>query len=273
MRRLITFDSGQPESVHLGITYAHPNILTSGDPGRVLKVRKYLDPPVKTVKNRGFVTVHGFYKRMGVTASSSGIGVASVQATFPELLEACLPADSEEGDPKIFGTRMGSAGANQDFLNVGDFVATTKVDRDEEASSSVMGPHYVAWASPNVYAKLIETANRLKKDGQNVYGGMTRVTDSIYYDALEGKIPKNVFAVSMEMSMYCALRDRFLMDHGIDIDFGNLLFVREASKKTDQGLTDTGNFASLQQMIEDVQIKTCLETLFELREEHNRLLV
>ena len=207
MRRQYTFNSGE-RMYHLDLSFAHPNVLSSGSPGRIRKMRTYLDSGSELIESdRGLVTVHGTYNGMPVTAFSTGMGPASVSITLPEVIEAC-----DDNDMTII--RLGTAGGLQAHLNIGDFVATTAVQRAESTSDKIMGLGYQAAADELVKSTLVVAAQRNKRNYQQVYNGPTRTTDDIYFDALESKKGKHssVLAVSMEFSVYCALRDRYNHD-------------------------------------------------------------
>ena len=119
MRRRFTFDTGS-KSMHLHIDRAYPNVISGGSPGRVRRIANYLDVEEIVESDRGLVTVHGKYRRLPVTAFSTGMGPSSVAITLPEVIEAC-------DDDNMLILRIGTAGALQEHINVGDFVVTTSV--------------------------------------------------------------------------------------------------------------------------------------------------
>jgi len=243
---------------HLEIRSAHPNVLTAGSPGRVKKMAAYLDQPQIIESDRGLVTVHGTYKDMPVTAFSTGMGPASVSITMPEVIEAC------DADRMIF-VRLGTSGGLKRYLNVGDFVVTTDVDRAETTSDKIMGHGYEAVATPSVRMALQGQAGRHKLSSQQVYAGRTRTTDDIYFDALQSKkgVHPDVVAVSMEFSAICALRDRYNKDDNRKIAAGELLIVSDVVVA--EGHIDMTEFLKKKAQIEEAQIKIGLETLLEMQ--------
>lgn len=131
MRRLITFDTGA-ESYHLRISDSYPNILTAGARGRVSDVAEHLnDSEIIENEYRGKAVVNGFYKEMPVTAFCTGEGTGSVSCTWPEVIEACNDKDANV-------IRIGTSGGLQEYLNVGDFVVTTGVIGEDNASYKVI---------------------------------------------------------------------------------------------------------------------------------------
>jgi len=123
---------------HLSINSAFPNVLSAGSPGRIRKIAGYLDTEYESIESeRGLVTIHGRYKDIPITAFSTGMGPASVSITLPEVIEAC-----DDDNMKII--RLGTSGALQKNLNIGDFVATTWVERAETTCDKIMYPGYNA---------------------------------------------------------------------------------------------------------------------------------
>lgn len=204
MQRYFTFDTGE-KSCHLELSHAHPYVLSGGSPGRIRKVKEFLDDPELIESDRGLVTIHGLYKGLPVTAFSTGMGPASVALTLPEVIEAC-DADA------MYIIRLGTAGALKKEINVGDFVITTDVQADESTSKKIIDKSYeLTWANTNILRHLRQAAEEHKLPFQKIYSGPTRTVDEAYFDALDsqGKDFGSLLAVSMEFSVYCALRDRY----------------------------------------------------------------
>jgi uridine phosphorylase len=290
MRRLRTFDTG-PVMYHLGISHAHPNIISGGSPGRVLQIAKYFDSVdgdnllvagIRRIANhfdlnglrkaanyfspgcveseRGLVTVHGKYKGVPITAFSTGMGPASVSITLPEVIEAC-----DEDDMLVL--RLGTTGGLQKELNIGDFVATTWVQRAENTSDKIMGEGYHAESDADVRKVLLAAAERNRHGYQQVFEGPTRVTNDIYFDqgtAHEAAHGSEVLAVSMEFSVYCALRDWYNQNDGRKIKAGNLLTVSD-SVVAEAEPNDMTEFKRRQTEIEDAHIKAGLDAIVMLR--------
>ncbi|MBN2880684.1 hypothetical protein JXM83_01405 [Candidatus Woesearchaeota archaeon] len=259
MRRLYTFNTGST-MYHLGISGSNPNVITGGNPGRIKKIAEYLDSGYELIESeRGLVTVHGTYKNLLVTAMSTGMGSASVSITLPEIIEAC-------DDKDMIIIRLGTAGGLKKHLNIGDFVATTWVQRAESTSDKIMGVGYHAESDFDVRHALIDSANKTKFSYQQVYDGPTRVTDDIYFDALQSKIIDSgeVLAVSMEFSVYCALRDRYNIDDGRNIRVGNLLCISD-NVVAEVEHVDVSEFQRRQAEIEDSHIRAGLDALVSLR--------
>ena len=266
----VTFQTGGP-SAHLEITYAHPNVLCGGSPGRVRDMASYLNNAEIIESRRGLVTVHGDYKGTPITAFSTGMGSASVSITMPEIIEAY------EGKKMAF-LRLGTSGGLHPDTRVGDFVITTTVDRHESTSDKIMGEGYVARASPEAIETLRSAATEMAMPGQQVHVGPTMVTDDLYFfnqelqeryagnEELRRKEIPDVLAVSMEFSVLCALRDRYNRDFEKEIKTGNLLTVSDLPFSTEERV-DQSDFLGSMARIEDAQIRAGLETLVELSQQ------
>ena len=244
---------------HLGITNAHNNVLTMGSPGRVRRVADYLEDGELVESERGLLTVHGKYKGILITASSSGMGPASVSITVPEVIEAC-----DENDMYII--RLGTTGAYRPNIQVGSFLVTTEVDRAESTSDKIMGGDYVATSDVEVRRAILAAIESERAPFQQAHVGKTRVTDDIYFDALytSERDMGDVLGVSMEFSVICALRDRYNMDDSRDIKVGNLLMVSD--NPSEHKHIAAAEFDDIREKAKDAHIRSGLEALLRLRQ-------
>ena len=62
-----------------------PYVLLSGDPGRVEKMKTWLDEADAVGRERGYVAYTGSYRGTPVTLASSGVGAPSVAIAVEEL--------------------------------------------------------------------------------------------------------------------------------------------------------------------------------------------
>ncbi|MFA7365346.1 MAG: uridine phosphorylase, partial [Patescibacteria group bacterium] len=79
------------------------NVILPGDPGRVLRIAKFLDNAKEISFNREYRVVTGKYKGIPVSICSTGIGGPSTAIAMEELIAI---------GAKNF-IRVGSCGANQ----------------------------------------------------------------------------------------------------------------------------------------------------------------
>ncbi|NTV24343.1 MAG: nucleoside phosphorylase [Nanoarchaeota archaeon] len=205
------------------MVHANPYVLSGGDPSRIEALAQYLDNPVPIWSRRKHFTVHGYYKGVPITAFNTGMGPGSVSATLPEIIEACA-------SPDMVFLRLGTSGALQSYLNVGDLVVTEDVEKHESTSDKIVGPGAIAVADANVMAALAIGANSVKHGFQTVYSGRTVVTDELYWfnkQLKEKKDHGNNLAVSMEFSAYCAERDAYNREFGYNIQTGEILTISD----------------------------------------------
>ncbi len=130
-----------------------PYILTTGDPGRARKIARRFDRIVLRRKNREFHTYTGTYKDIPVSVMATGIGAAASAIAVVEAAQCVSPA--------VF-IRLGSAGALQTDIRVGDLVITDTALRDENTTHYYAPPDLPVRAHPQVLAALMEAAAALK---------------------------------------------------------------------------------------------------------------
>ncbi|WP_432666570.1 nucleoside phosphorylase [Wukongibacter baidiensis] len=144
-------------------------VILPGDPARVDRVAKYLDEYEEIANNREFKTLKGKYKGMEVSIVSTGIGGASSCIALEELI-AC------GGEYFI---RIGSLGAYQSNIAIGDLIIAEGAVREEGASKMYIGDIYPAVSN-------IEIIEALKKKAEELnyphHLGLVRSHDSFYID-------------------------------------------------------------------------------------------
>jgi uridine phosphorylase len=144
-------------------------VLLPGDPERVLRVAKFLDDWKEVAYNREFRTVTGSYKGMPVTITSTGIGGASATIALEELI-AC-------GAKKFI--RIGSAGAAQSHIGIGELIVATGAVREDGASAMYVDKQFPAVAN----LTLASTMTRIAEENDfKCHTGIVRSHDSFYID-------------------------------------------------------------------------------------------
>ncbi len=259
MRRYMTFETGE-KSAHLEISYAHPNVISGGHNGRIRRIAPLLSTPEIIESDRGLVTVHGTYKGIPITAFCTGMGPSSVAITLPEVIEACH-------DDNMIIVRAGTAGALQKNLNVGDLVITDRVERRETLSYEIASwEHSELCADKNVMQALMTNANLLKREFQHVSSGHTRTVQELYLNAMRAQKEDHgdAQAVSMEFSIYCALRELYNKVQKRNIQVGELFLISDAPVKN-EGAIDMGEYLTMKLELEEIHLRTCLETIVSLR--------
>jgi len=144
-------------------------VILPGDPARVDRAAEYLDEYKVIAYNREFKSVKGKYKGMEVSIVSTGIGGSSACIALEELI-AC------GGEYFI---RVGSFGAYQDYINIGDLVIPEGAVREEGASRMYVSDNYPAVADTDILLSLKKKAMELNYP---YYMGIVRSHDSFYID-------------------------------------------------------------------------------------------
>ncbi|SMP61884.1 uridine phosphorylase [Anoxynatronum buryatiense] len=144
-------------------------MLLPGDPARVLRVADFLDEWKEIAFNREFRTITGTYRGMPVTVTSTGIGGASAAIAVEELA-AC-------GVRTMI--RIGSAGAVQPGIAIGDLIIAQGAVREDGASRMYVPEAYPAVASPRLTMALEDACRKLSVPW---HSGLVRSHDSFYID-------------------------------------------------------------------------------------------
>lgn len=152
-------------------------VLLPGDPGRVEAVSKQLEDWRELAFNREFRSGRGIYKGVPVTVVSTGIGGASMAIALEELI-SCGARDF---------IRIGSAGASQKNIAIGDLIISTAAVREDGASAMYAPSEYPAAADYTLLSALVRSCEQLK---YTHHIGITRSHDSFYIDDEEERMAK-----------------------------------------------------------------------------------
>ena len=144
-----------------------PYVLLPGDTERVPRIARYWDEARHVATHREFVTYTGRYKGAPISATSTGIGGPSAAIVVEELLRV---------GARTF-IRVGTTGAIQPEIKVGDIIITTGSVRLEGTTKQYVCPEYPAVAHYEVVLALVEAAETL---GVRYHVGITATTDSFY---------------------------------------------------------------------------------------------
>jgi uridine phosphorylase len=142
-------------------------VLLPGDPERVDVIADLWDDAEELADHREYRTVAGTYAGESVAVTSTGIGSPSTAIAVEEL--ARVGAETF--------LRVGSCGAIQPEIDVGELVITTGAVRQEGTSDEYVREDYPALAHDEVVTALVTAAERL---GHEYHLGVTCSTDSFY---------------------------------------------------------------------------------------------
>ncbi len=142
-------------------------VLLPGDPERVPLIAELWDEGWELSSHREFRVWSGRVNGRLISACSTGVGASSASIAVEELARA--------GSDTFI--RVGSSGAIQPEINLGDLVISAAAVRLEGASRDYALPEYPACASYEVLLALIEAAESLNV---RYHVGVTATTDSFY---------------------------------------------------------------------------------------------
>ena len=152
-------------------------ILLPGDPDRTARIAERFDSIEVEQRNREFVSATGLYRGQRMSAVSTGIGTDNVEIVLAEIL-----AITE--NPTLI--RVGSCGALQPGIALGDLVISTGAVRLESTTSWFVHEGYPAVANHEAVLALIEAAERL---GHPYHLGIS-ATAAGFYGAQGRPIPQ-----------------------------------------------------------------------------------
>lgn len=142
-------------------------MLLPGDPKRIDVIKELLTNVREVAYVRQYRTIVGEYKGVSLAATSTGIGCPATEIAVVEL--------SEVGAHTLI--RVGSTGAIQPEVKVGDIVINVAAVRLDGASRAYARPEYPAVADLTVTCALIRAAESL---GYRYHVGIVASTDSFY---------------------------------------------------------------------------------------------
>lgn len=143
--------------------------LLPGDPERVSRVKDFLDDPVELAYNREYRSIKGTYKGADVLVVSTGIGGPSAAIALEELKQIGIHTL----------IRIGSSGALQPEIKVGDLILCEGAVRDEGTSKAYISASYPAVSNHILLSELKDHAESLQIPH---HLGLVRSHDSFYTD-------------------------------------------------------------------------------------------
>lgn len=144
-----------------------PYVLLPGDPGRVARISQHWDEAREVASYRHYTVHTGRLGAIPVTAVSTGTGNPSMAMVVEEVARL--------GATVLI--RVGTCGAIQPGIALGDLVITTGAVRLDGASRTYVRPEYPAVASYEVVLALVQAAESLSVP---YHLGVTASTDSWY---------------------------------------------------------------------------------------------
>ena len=161
-------------------------VLVPGDPGRTPMIAKYLDGAREVAFNREFRTFTGTVGGVPVSTMSTGMGGPSVAIGVEELNELGVHTF----------LRVGTCGAAQPEVKVGDLVIALGSVRTEGTPDGYIPKEYPAVASLDVVNALVEAA---EASGAPYHVGVIRSVDALYSDLVPDRMPRPHLRDELEM--------------------------------------------------------------------------
>ena len=149
----------------LGISCA----ILPGDPARIDRICGFLEEPRELAYNREFRSVRGRYRGVDILALSTGIGGCSTGIAVEELKNIGVRA----------AIRVGSCGALQPGIGLGELIVVSGAVRDDGASKAYLPEIYPAYADIELLSCILEAAAAL---GVRWHEGVAHSHESFYHD-------------------------------------------------------------------------------------------
>ncbi len=143
--------------------------LLPGDPARLDHIKPFLQDAEELAYNREFRSLAGSYNGVRILAVSTGIGGASAGIAVEEL--------NNLGVKNMI--RIGSCGALQPEVKVGDLILVSGAVRDDGASKTYIDPIFPAVPNTELLFACLSAA---KERGYACHTGIARSHDSFYTD-------------------------------------------------------------------------------------------
>ncbi len=143
-------------------------VLLVGDPGRVAKVAQRWDAVELERSNREITSATGSYRGMRLSCLSTGMGTDNVEIVFAEATEIT--------DAATF-IRVGSSGALQPEIALGDLIVSTGAVRLENTTDFYVHPGFPAVAHRDVVWALEAACREL---GHTYHLGLTATASGFY---------------------------------------------------------------------------------------------
>ena len=147
-------------------------VLLPGDPGRTEKIAKHFENAKEMAFNREFRTFTGQVDGIKISTTSTGIGCPSTAICVEELIKC-------GADTFI---RIGTAGALQKEVSLGDVVISTAAVREEGTTRQYIPLSYPAVADLAVTNALVDAAKNLKVASHT---GITHCKDAFYTEGAD----------------------------------------------------------------------------------------
>lgn len=150
-------------------TQVSERVILCGDPKRSERIAALLENPVHLAQNREYHLFSGYFQGKPVTVCSCGIGAPSLIIALEEL-RLC--------GARAF-IRVGSSGALQSYIGLGDLIVAQGGVRDEGVSHAYVPANYPAFADFGLVYRMVDY---LSTTDIPYHLGLVRSHDTFYRD-------------------------------------------------------------------------------------------
>jgi len=176
----------------------HDIALIPGDPGRVERIAGHCENVEHVAENREYTLVNATYEGRELTICSTGIGCPSATIAVEELAAVGV---------ETF-VRVGTTGALQSDIEIGDMVVATGAAKDEGTTKRYENVEYPAVADYETLSALVDGA---EDNDEDVHVGPIATDDAFYAETdeyVEDWEAAGMLAVEMEAAAVFTLARR-----------------------------------------------------------------
>jgi len=215
--------------------------LVPGDPGRVDRIAKQCEDVETVAQNREYKLVNASYEGRELTICSTGIGCPSAAIAVEELARVGV---------ETF-IRVGTIGALQEGVEIGDMVVATGAAKEEGTSKRYESETYPAVPDYDTLSALVDSAERNEEragdTGGDGEGGRVHVgpivSDDAFYNESDAYVrdwnEAGLLAIEMEAATVFSLaRRRGLAAGAICTVDGNLVKGTQKGADSDEELPE-----------------------------------
>jgi len=207
----------------------HDIALIPGDPGRVDRIASQCEGAETVAENREYKIVNATYEGVPLTICSTGIGCPSAAIAVEEL--------SRVGVETVI--RVGTTGALQSGIEIGDMVVATGAAKEEGTSKRYEDAVIPAVPDYDVLSALVDSA---EANDEDVHVGPI-VSDDAFYNETDAYVDAwedaNLLAIEMEAAAVFSIARRKGMAAGAicTVD-GNLVEGTQKGSDSDAELPE-----------------------------------
>ncbi|MCY4731900.1 nucleoside phosphorylase [Natronomonas gomsonensis] len=203
--------------------------LVPGDPGRVDRIADQCDDSETVAENREYKVVNATYEGRDLTICSTGIGSPSAAIAVEELAAVGV---------ETF-IRVGTTGALQSDIEIGDMVVATGAAKDEGTTKRYEAVEVPAVADYEALSTLVESAERRQAP---VHVGPIATDDAFYAETqtyVEAWNDAGLLCVEMEAAaLFTLARRKGLAAGAICTVDGNLVEGTQKGETDDEELPE-----------------------------------